>query len=93
MVPAASVTAMVSPMAREMASTMEATMPERAAGTTTRSDTTRRVAPSPNAPSRIELGTARMASSDRELMSGVISRPTTMPAARALYRPSPGKTI
>ena len=46
--------------------------------------TTRLVDPTAYAPSRIALGTARIASSDSELMSGVIRMPTTMPAPRAL---------
>ena len=44
--PAAMVTIIVSPMAREIASTNDATMPESAAGTTMRSETWRRLAPS-----------------------------------------------
>ncbi len=45
--PAASATIMVSPRAREIARTKDAPMPERAAGTTTRVDTSNLVAPSP----------------------------------------------
>ena len=44
--PAAIVTIIVSPTAREIASTNDATMPESAAGTTMRSETCRRFAPS-----------------------------------------------
>ena len=44
--PAASVTSIVSPMARENAKMNDATMPDSAAGTTMRADTSSRVAPS-----------------------------------------------
>ena len=50
--PAATSTIIVSPIARETPSTIEATMPDSAAGKTTRSDTWSLLAPSPNAPSR-----------------------------------------
>jgi hypothetical protein len=46
-VPAASVTAIVSPIARETPSTIDAMTPERAAGSTIRDATTRLVAPTP----------------------------------------------
>ena len=50
--PAASVTAIVSPMAREMARMNEAMTPDSAAGSTTRVETSSLVAPSPYAASR-----------------------------------------
>ena len=57
--PAASVTIMVSPTARDMPSTMAAAMPERAAGKTTRSVVCIRLAPMASEPCRIACGTAR----------------------------------
>src|ERR671910_3280976 len=82
--PAAMVTIMVSPTAREMPSTKEATMPERAAGTTTWVAVSRLVAPKAYAPSRNERGTAWMASSLTEATVGMIITPITSPAARML---------
>ena len=61
-----------------------ATMPERAAGKTIRSETCSLEAPSPNAPSRSEAGTADIASSATDAIVGRTSRPRMMPADRAL---------
>ena len=57
--PAATSTIMVSPIARETPSTIAATIPESAAGNTTRSDTWSFEAPSPKAPSRSDCGHRR----------------------------------
>ena len=61
--PAATATTIVSPIAREMPRMTAATMPDRAAGKTTRTDVVMRRAPSPNEASRGASGTARIASS------------------------------
>jgi hypothetical protein len=56
--PAAITTIMVSPMARDAASSTPPTMPGSAAGITTRLMVSERVAPSASEPSRIACGTA-----------------------------------
>ncbi len=84
LVPAARATIIVSPMARETARIIAATMPEMAAGTTTRRLVCHRLAPSPYDASRIAVGTARIASSDTDATSGTIRTPTAIPAARKL---------
>ena len=84
LLPAAMVTAMVSPTAREKARITEAEMPDRAAGTTTRRLTWRLLAPRPKAASRSDNGTARMASSLIEAMIGRIISPTAIDPAAAL---------
>ncbi len=75
---------MVSPTAREIPSTIAATMPESAAGKTTRRETWSLEAPSPNAPSRSDCGTADIASSDTEAIVGITMKPMTIPAESAL---------
>ena len=80
MKPAARTTAIVSPTARDIARMIEAMIPEIAAGKTTCRTTSNRVAPIAKAPSRRPRGTARIASSEIEAMSGVMRRPTTIPA-------------
>src|SRR3954454_18563226 len=82
--PAASATIIVSPTARDAARMDEATIPESAAGTMMREDTSSLVAPSPYAPSRIERGTDRIESSESEAISGMIITPTAMDAANTL---------
>ena len=84
MPPAASATIIVSPIAREIARRNAATMPDSAAGTTTFTETSKRVPPSANAPSRRLRGTARSASSDSEHTIGRIMMPMAMPAESAL---------
>ena len=74
----------VSPTAREAPRISAATMPERAAGKTIRRETWSLEAPSPNAPSRSEAGTADIASSATDAIVGRTSRPRMMPADRAL---------
>ena len=61
-----------------------ATMPDRAAGKTIRSDTCSFVAPMPKAPSRSAAGTADIASSATEAIVGRTRKPMMMPAASAL---------
>ena len=56
--PVTIITAIVSPMARPMPSMTAMTMPERAAGSTTRQIVCHCVAPMASAPSRYSLGTA-----------------------------------
>ncbi len=73
--PAAIRTIIVSPTAREPASTIEATMPDMAAGTITRVAVFDLVAPRPNEASRRPWGTDRMASSEIEAMIGTIIEP------------------
>src|SRR6266540_4099767 len=75
---------MVSPIAREIPSTNDATMPDRAAGTTTRVETCSLLLPSANAPARSASGTADMASSDSDATVGRIMMPITSPPDSAL---------
>ena len=86
--PAATSTIMVSPIAREHPSTIAATMPDSAAGNTTRTATCKREAPSPKAPSRRPAGTADIASSETEATVGRTMKPITIPADRALKTPT-----
>ena len=58
--------------------------PERAAGSTTRVETSNLVAPSPKAASRSPRGTAESMSSESDETSGMIITPTTMQADSAL---------
>src|SRR6266540_5757984 len=64
--PTAIRTTIVSPIARETPRMIDATIPESAAGKTTRVATLALVAPSAYAPSRSPLGTADIASSEIE---------------------------
>src|SRR5699024_11181454 len=82
--PPAIVTIIVSPIAREMANTNDAIIPDNAEGKTTFNDTSNFVEPSANAPSRIERGTALIASSDNDAIIGIIIIPTTIPGLNAL---------
>src|SRR5699024_7078692 len=82
-------TIIVSPIAREIASTNEAIIPEKAAGITTRTAVSKRVAPIPSEPSLIALGTELIASSLKLAIIGIIIIPTTIPAETALYKPKP----
>src|SRR5579862_7034840 len=82
--PAASVTAIVSPIARDTASTSAAAMPDAAAGATILSVTSALVIPRAYAPSRRLDGTADRASSTSEATIGTIMIPTTMAADAAL---------
>ena len=82
--PPAISTTIVSPTARDMASTIEATMPDSAAGKTTRRATWNFDAPSPNAPSRRDCGTDRIESSEIDATIGMIRKPMMIPAASAL---------
>ena len=91
--PAAMVTAMVSPIALEMARMKEAMMPDSAAGTTVRVAVSILVAPSAYAPARSERGTALMASSDSDDTMGTIMMPTTMLALSALKTSVCGHTL
>ncbi len=81
---AAITTIMVSPMARLTASITPATMPGRAAGTSTLRIVSLVVAPIASEPSRIACGTAAMESSAIEETKGMIITPITSPAASAL---------
>ena len=82
--PAAISTIIVSPTARLMPRTKAAMMPESAAGTTTRVETSYLVAPRAAAPARRDCGTAYMASSEMEATVGRIMMPITRPADSAL---------
>src|SRR4051794_14077556 len=83
-IPAASTTAIVSPIARLTARMNEATTPESPAGSTTRVETSNFVAPRPYAASRRPRGTAESTSSLNEDTIGMIITPTTMQALSAL---------
>ena len=88
--PAAIATTIVSPMAREMPRTIAATIPEMAAGTTTRVAVVTRRAPRPYDASRSGAGTALIASSETEAMSGIVRTPTATAAAAKLKPLAPG---
>jgi len=84
------VTIIVSPIAREIPRTKEATIPEKAAGTITRHVTSSFVAPRASAPSLIELGTEFIASSESDATIGIIIIPITIPGLRILVGSKPG---
>ena len=83
--PAAMVTIMVSPIARDMASSRAPAMPGRAAGRRTRFTVSDLVAPMAKEPSRRVWGTAFRMSSDREETKGISMIPITAPAVRAIW--------
>ena len=66
-----------------------AMMPDAAAGVMTRMAVWKRVAPMAYEPSRIAMGTARIASSATELMYGMMNIPITSPGASML---KPGRS-
>ena len=74
----------VSPIARDAPSTSAATMPDSAAGKTTRTTTCHFAAPSPKAPSRSDCGTADIASSLTDAIVGSTRMPRMMPPDRPL---------
>src|SRR5690625_900506 len=82
--PLAIVTIIVSPIAREMPSTNEAMIPDNAAGITTCFVTSSFVAPNAKAPFLNDLGTALIASSDKEAIIGIIIIPITNPGLKML---------
>ena len=82
--PIATSTIIVSPTAREIASTNDAMIPETAAGTTIRVATCTLVEPSAYAPSRRSRGTAPIASSESEATVGISITPMTRPAESVL---------
>jgi len=84
--PAAMVTAIVSPTAREIAKMNAAIMPLSAAGTITWTTASNRVAPREKAASRSDMGTARMASSLIDATVGIIMIPKTIDALSALKK-------
>ena len=86
--PAAMRTIIVSPTAREIASTKLATIPEIAAGTTILVETWRRVAPSAVGAVAELLRHGAIASSEIEATIGMSMTPTTSPAARTLNTPT-----
>src|SRR5699024_7992267 len=91
--PAASDTIIVSPIAREMAKTIDAIIPEVAAGKTTFIATSNFVAPKPSAPSLILFGTDDIASSLILEIKGIIITPTTIPGLTELKLPNSGKIL
>ncbi len=88
--PAASATAIVSPMALASPRRTAATTPDKPAGRTIFSETSRRVAESAYAASLRFLGTARNASSHSDAMVGIIMTPMTIAADAALKTSVPG---
>ena len=82
--PAAMVTIMVSPIARDTASSSAPAMPGRAAGSSTRLTVSDLVAPMAEEPSRRLCGTAFRMSSDSEETNGISMIPITAPATRAI---------
>ena len=82
--PAATATTIVSPIARLVARISAATMPEIAAGNTTRSEVVILRAPRPYEASRRFWGTARIASSATDATRGIDRIPTPSPAAARL---------
>src|SRR5690554_3060404 len=91
--PAAKVTIMVSPMAREMASTIDAIIPDNAAGNTTLIATSSFVEPSAYAALRMLVGTELIASSLRDEIMGKIMIPTTILALNALNKVISGRNV
>src|SRR5688572_24135040 len=88
--PLAIVTIMVSPMALEIARTTEAIIPEIDAGIITLVVVSSLVEPRPIAPSFMIVGTAFMASSERDATIGIIMIPITIPGLRAFFAPRDG---
>ena len=83
----------VSPMARDSARITPVAMPGTAAGSTWRQIVCHWVAPSAWEPSRIDGGTARMASRPAMITTGSTSRPSASPpASTTLPRPSGPRT-
>ena len=81
---------MVSPIARLRPTMSAATMPETAAGSTTRNVVVILRAPRPDDASRNASGTDRMASSEMDATSGMVRKPTATPAAAMLKKLAPG---
>src|SRR5699024_10872416 len=88
--PLAIVTIIVSPIAREIANTIETIIPDKAAGITTRKVVSNFVAPNASAPSRIAFGTAFIASSDIDAIIGIIITPMTSPGLKMFVCSRPG---
>src|SRR5699024_6575607 len=74
----------VTPIAREIANTIETIIPDNAAGITTRKVVSNFVAPSASAPSRTAFGTTFIASSDIDAIIGIIMTHMTMPGLKML---------
>src|SRR5699024_3744604 len=88
--PLAIVTMIVSPIAREIANTNEATIPENAAGKTTFVATSSFVEPRPYEASLKLRGTAFIASSEREAIIGIIIIPIINPGLKMFVVSRPG---
>src|SRR5690625_2000967 len=88
--PLAIVTIIVSPIALDIAKTIEAIIPEIALGIIIFIITSNRVDPIARAPSRKWFGTERIASSDKEAIIGVIITPITIPGLRIFVASSSG---
>ena len=86
-------TIIVSPTALEIARMKEATIPERAAGTTTFVATSNLVEPRAYAALRKDRGTETMASSLSVETIGMIINPITSPALKALKMIRSGKIL
>ena len=84
--PAAITTIMVSPSARETASSEAEMIPGSAAGMTTSRIVSPLVMPSASEPWRMLSGTEVITSSESDEMNGMIMMPMTMPGARALLK-------
>ena len=82
--PPAIAATMVSPIAREVAMMNAATIPDTAAGSTTRTVVVLFRAPTPKLASRRDIGTARRASSQMDAMIGTTRTPMAMPATSML---------
>src|SRR5699024_849467 len=83
--PLAIVTIIVSPIAREIANTIETIIPDKAAGITTRKVVSNFDAPKASAPSRVAFGTAFIASSDIDAIIGIIITPMTRPGLKMFF--------
>src|SRR5699024_519576 len=84
LLPAASTTIMVSPMARLVASNNAPTITGKAAGNTTWRIVSEWVAPNPKATSRKDFGNCLMMFADNDETKGTIIMPITTPAVKAL---------
>src|SRR5690554_2116940 len=83
--PLAIVTIMVSPIALDIANTIDDIIPEIAAGITTLKVVSSFVDPNPVAPSFIMVGTEFMESSDKDATIGIIIIPITRPGLNTFF--------
>src|SRR5699024_1430020 len=91
--PLAIVTIIVSPIALDVANTIDATIPDKAPGMTIFKVTSNFVAPIAKAASRMAFGTDVIASSDKEAIIGIIIIPITIPGLKIFVASNCGLNI